>query len=98
MNKAFHNKSRRLWHLGDWVQIVEGAFVDTTCYIHEIDEENRSVIVELDLPIPTHVEVSLEDLEQQFLVGDQVHVALGENKGRTGSIVEINDGVSTIVE
>jgi ribosomal protein S4E len=40
----------------------------------------------------------LEDLEQQFLVGDQVYVMLGENKGRTGSIVEINDGVSTIVE
>ena len=27
-----------------------------------------------------------------------MHVALGENEGRTGSIVEINDGVGTIVE
>ena len=40
VNKAFHNKSRRLWQLGDWVHIVEGAFMDTTCYIREIDEEN----------------------------------------------------------
>jgi hypothetical protein len=44
------------------------------------------------------VEVSLEDLEWQFLVEDQVCVALGENKGRTGSIVEINDSVGTIIE
>ena len=40
VNKAFCNKSRRLWCLGDWVQIVEGAFVDTTCSIHEIDKDN----------------------------------------------------------
>ena len=98
VNKAFHNESRRLWRLGDQVQIVEGAFVDMTCYIHEIDEENRSVVVKLDLLIPTHMDVSLEDLEQQFLVGDQVCVMLGANKGRMGSVVEINDGVSTIIE
>ena len=77
---------------------MEGAFVDMTCYICEIDKENQSVIVELNLPIPTHMDVSLEDLEWQFLVGDQVCVALGENKGRMGSIVEINDGVGTIVK
>ena len=98
VNKAFHDESRRLWHLGDWVQIVEGAFVDMTCYICEIDKENRSVIVELDSPILTCMDVSLEDLERQFLVGDQIHVMLGENKGRTGLIVEINDGVGTIIE
>ena len=44
----------------------------------------------------TCIEVSLGDLEWWFLVGDQVHVMLGENKGRIGSIVGINDGVSTI--
>ena len=98
VNKAFCNESRRLWRTGDWVQILEGAFVDTRCSIHEIDEGNRSVIVEFDSPQPTRVEVCLEDLERLFLVGDQVRVSLGENKGRTGSIVRINDGVGTIVE
>ena len=98
VNKAFHDKSRRLWCLGDQVQIVEGAFMDTMCYIHEIDKEHRSIIVKLDSPIPACVDISMEDLERQFLVGDQVHVMLGENEGRTGSIVEINDGVGTIVE
>ena len=44
------------------------------------------------------VEVSMEDLERQFLVGDQVHVALGENKGRTGSIIEISNDVGTIIK
>ena len=39
----------------------------------------------------THVEVSLGDLEQQFLIG-------GQDRGRTGSIVEINDGVGIIIE
>ena len=98
VNKAFHSRSRRSWCLGDRVQIVEGAFVDTMCHIHEIDEENQSIIVKLNLPILTCMDISLEDLEQQFLVGDQVRVMLGENKGRTGSIVEINDSVGTIVE
>ena len=77
---------------------LEGAFVDKSCSIREIDEDNRSLIVEFDSPEPTSIEVSLEDVERQFLVGDQVCVALGENKGRTGSIIEINDGVGTIVE
>ena len=98
VNKAFHNESRRLWHLEDWVQIVEGAFVDMTYYIHEIDKENQSIVAKLDSPILTCIEVSLEDMEQKFLVGDQVRVVLGENKRRMGSIVEINDGVGTIVE
>jgi len=98
VKKAFCNKSRRLWRMGDRVRIVEGALVDTLCSIHEIDEDNRSVVVEFDSPKPTRVEVSLEEVERQFLVGDQVCVALGENKGRTGSIVEMNDGVGTIVE
>ena len=40
----------------------------------------------------------MEDLERRFLVGDQIRVMLGENKGRTGSIIEISDNVGTIVE
>jgi hypothetical protein len=40
VKKAFHNKSRRLWHTGDWVQILEGAFVDKSCFIHETDKDN----------------------------------------------------------
>ena len=27
MKKAFHNESRRLWHTGDRVKILEGAFM-----------------------------------------------------------------------
>jgi transcription antitermination factor NusG len=98
VKKAFRNESRRLWRTGDRVQILEGAFVGTSCLIREIDEDNRSVIVEFDLQKPTRVEVRLEDVERQFLAGDKVRVALGEYKGRTGSIIEINDGVGTIVE
>ena len=94
VNEAFHNKLRRLWHPGDQVQIQEGAFMDTLCSIHEIDEANQSTIVEFSSPKPTCVEVSMEELEREFHVGDQVHVALGENKGRTGSIVKITDGVA----
>jgi len=40
----------------------------------------------------------MEDLEQQFFVGHQVHVALGNNRGRMGSILQINDNVGIIVE
>ena len=98
MNKAFRNESRRLWRTGDRVKILEGAFVDRLCSIREIDKDNRSVIVEFDSPKPTTLEVSLEDVERQFLVGDQVRVALGQNKERMGSILKINDGVGTIVE
>ena len=98
VNKAFRNKSRKLWHTGDRVRILEGAFTDTSCSIHEIDEANQSAVVEFSSPKPTRVEVSMEDLERQFLVGDQVRVALGKNKGRTGSIVEITDDIGTIVE
>ena len=68
------------------------------CSIYEIDEANQSTIVEFGSPKLMHVEVSMEDLERQFLVGDQVCVVLGENKGRTGSIIEISDDVGTIVE
>ena len=77
---------------------MEGAFVGTSCSIHEIDEANRTAVVEFGLPEPTRVEVTMEDLEREFHVGDQVRVALGKNKGRTGSIVEITDKVGTIVE
>jgi hypothetical protein len=98
VNRAFRNESRRLWRTGDRLQILEGAFVGMSCSLHEIDEPNRSAIVELDSSNPTHVEVSMENLERQFFVGDQVRVALGNNKGRTGFISKINDGVGIIVE
>ena len=98
VNKAFHNKSRRLWCLGDQVQIVEGVFVDTTCSICEIDKDNQSIIVKFNLPMLTCMQVGLGDLEWQFLIGDKVCVTLGENKGRMGSVVEINDSVSTIIK
>ena len=48
--------------------------------------------------LTVHVEVSIEDLEQRFLVGDQVHVVLRKNKGRMGSIVEITGNIGTIIE
>jgi ribosomal protein L24 len=96
--RAFHNKSRRLWRTGDRVRILEGSFMDMSCSIHEIDELNRTVIVEFESPNPTPVEVNLTDLERQFFVGDQVRVALGNNKGKTGSILKINDSVGIIVE
>ena len=64
MKKAFLNKSRRLWHTGDQVQILQGAFVDTLCSIYEIDEANQSTIVEFGSPKLTHVEVSMEDLKR----------------------------------
>jgi ribosomal protein L24 len=98
VNEAFRNESRWLWHTGDRVRILGGAFVDTSCSIYEIDEANRTAIVEFGSPNLTRVEVSMEDLEREFLVGDQVRVALGKNKGRTGSIIEITDNVGTIVE
>lgn len=96
--EAFRNKSRTFWHAGDRVRILEGTFVNTSCSILEIDEANQSAIVEFGSPKPIRVEVMMYDLERQFLVGDQVRVALGENKGRTGSIVKIIDDVTTIVE
>jgi hypothetical protein len=95
VNEAFRKESRRLWRAGDRVRILEGSFVDESCFIREIDEANQTAIVEFD---STCVEVSMEDLERHFHVGDQVRVAFGKNKGRTGSIVEINDKVGTIVE
>ena len=98
VNEALRNESRWLWHTGDRVRVLEGAFVDTLCYIHEIDEVNRTAVVEFGSPKPTRGEVSMEDLERKFLVGDQVRVALGENKGRTGAIVKLTDNVGTIVE
>jgi hypothetical protein len=97
VNKAFRNESRRLWQTGDRVRILEGVFRET-CSIHDIDEANQFVVVEFGSPLPTRVEVSMEDLERQFLVGDQVRVALGKNKGRTGSIIEITGDIGTIVE
>lgn len=98
VNRGFRNESRRLWRTGDRVRILEGAFINMSCSIREIDELNRSVIVEFDSPNTTCAEVSVEDLERQFFVGDQVRVALGNNKGRTGSILRIDDGVGFIVE
>ena len=98
LTKAFGNESRWLWRTGDRVRILEGAFVGTSSFIREIDEDNGSLIVKLDSPEEKTVEVSLEDVEQHFLIGDQVRVALGENKGKTGSIIAINDGVGTIIE
>jgi transcription antitermination factor NusG len=98
LKKAFSNESRMLWRTGDRVQILRGAFKGTSSWIREIDEENRSLTVEFDSPKPTNVEISSEDVERQFLVGDEVRVALGEHKGRAGSIVTVDDGVGTIVE
>jgi ribosomal protein L24 len=95
LNRAFRNASRRLWRLGDRVQILRGSFMGKSALIREIDEESQSAIVEVD---STSVDVSLEDVERLFLVGDQVHVALGEHKGRSGAIINLNDGVGTIVE
>ena len=40
----------------------------------------------------------MEDLERQFFIGDQVRVTLGNNKGRTGAILKINDSVGIIVD
>jgi ribosomal protein L24 len=97
LTRAFRNESMRLWHTGDRVRILEGTFVGTSCCIREIDKDNGSVIVEFEQK-STRIEVKLEDVERQFLAGDQVRVAHGENKGRTGSIIEINDNVGTIVE
>ena len=98
VNKAIRSCSRRFWHTGDRVRVVEGVFRETTCFIHEIDEANQFITVEISLPPLTRVEVNINDLERIFLVGDQVRVALGKNKGRTGSILEITDDVCTIVE
>lgn len=98
VNKAFHNESKRLWQTGDRVRILEGAFKDALCFIHEIDEANQIATVEFGSPMPTRVEVSIEDLERHFVVGDQVRVALGKNKGRTGSILVVTDDVGTIIE
>jgi hypothetical protein len=101
VKKAFLNESRRLWRTGDRVRILEGLgleFVDVSCSIYDTDEVNRSVVVEFDSPNSTRVEVSMDDLERLFFVGDQVCVAFGNNKGRTGSILKINDGVGIIVE
>jgi ribosomal protein L24 len=98
VNKAFRIESRRLWRTGDQVRILEGAFINTMCSILEIDEGNGFVIAEFGSPNPTIVEVSMEDVERHFHVGDQVRVALGKNKGSTGSIIEISNGVGTIVE
>ena len=72
--------------------------MDMLCSIYEIDEANQSTIVKFGSPKLTHVEVSMEDLERRFLVGDEVCVVLGENKGRTSSIIEIYDNVGTIVK
>ena len=98
VNRAFRDESRRLWRTGDRVRILEGAFVNMSGSIHEIDELNQTVIVDFDSQNLTRVEVSMEDLERQFFIGDQVHVALGNNKGRMGSILEITDDVGTIIE
>lgn len=95
VNKAFREESRKLWHAGDRVRILEGAFVDTVCSIYEIDEGNGTAVVEFGF---TRVEVSIEDLERHFLVGDHVRVAIGKNKGSIGSILEITGDVGTIVE
>ena len=98
VNNAFRIESRRLWRTGDQVRILEGAFKDAVCSVHEIDEANGFAVVEVGSPNPTLVEVGMEDLERHFNVGDQVRVAIGENKGSTGSIVKISNGVGTIVE
>ena len=98
VNEAFRNKSRWFWHMGDRVRVREGSFVDMLGYIHEIDEVNRTAVVEFGSPNLTRLEVSMEDLERKFHVGDNVRVALGKNKGRTGSILKITDKVGTIVE
>ena len=96
--KAYRNKSKRLWNTGDCVRILEGAFKDISSHILEIDETNGIAIVEFGSLTPTQVEVSIEDLEQHFVVGDQVLVAFGENKGKTGLILLIADDIGTIVE
>jgi ribosomal protein L24 len=80
---------------GDRVQILRGSFVGTLCSIYEIDKLNGSIVV--DLPDLTHVDVGIEDLERHFLVRDQVRVAFGIGKGRTGSIIKIIDDIGTIV-
>jgi ribosomal protein L24 len=98
VKEAFRNESRRLWRAGDRVKILEGPFKDASCFIHEIDEANQIAIVGFGSPTPTRVEVSIEHLERHFIVGDQVRVALGKNKGKMGSIVIITDDVGTIVE
>ena len=87
---------RYCWRTGDRVRILEGSFMDTSCTIHEIDEANQIVVV--GFGSSTLVEVSMKDLERHFFVGDQVRVAFGTNKGKTGSIVKITDDVGTIVE
>ena len=98
VHRAFRKESRRLWHAGDRVRILKGTFIGMSCSIHEIDEPNRTVIVEFDSLNPTRMEVSMEDLERQFFIGDQVRVALGNNKGRMGTTLKINDSVGIIVE
>ena len=96
VNSAFRNESRRLWRTGDRVRILRGSFIGTLCSIHEVDELNHSIVV--GLPDLTYADMEMEDLERHFLVGDQVHVAFGISKGRTGSIIKIIDDIGTIVE
>ena len=96
VNSAFRNESRRLWRTGDRVRILRGSFIGTLCSIHEVDELNHSIVV--GLPDLTYADVEMEDLERHFLVGDQVRVAFGISKGRTGSIINIIDHIGTIVE
>lgn len=96
--KAFRNESKRLWHIGDRVRILKGDCKDTSCIILEIDEANEIAIVGFGSPTPIRVEVRIEDLERHFVVGDQVRVVFGKNKGKTGSIIVIADDVGTIVE
>ena len=98
VNEALRKESRWFWHTGDRVRVLEGAFMGMLGSIHEIDEVNGTAVFEFGSGEPTRIEVSMEDLERRFLLGDQVRVALGKNKGRTGSIIKTTDKIGTIVE
>ena len=100
VRSALCELSRHFWREGDRMRIRDGVFQGFACHIHKIDWEGRSAIVDIMEPGwlgETHVEVRVEEMERQFLLGDNVCVILDTEKGKYGSITTIRDNVASIV-
>eukprot|EP00004_Rigifila_ramosa_P011925 TRINITY_DN2558_c0_g2_i2.p1 TRINITY_DN2558_c0_g2~~TRINITY_DN2558_c0_g2_i2.p1 ORF type:complete len:942 (-),score=225.33 TRINITY_DN2558_c0_g2_i2:98-2923(-) len=75
---------------GDTVRVKQGDLKNLTGVIVEVSE-GRAVIHPLHERLTENLQLELADLEKIFRPGDHIKVLNGENKGETGTVLNVSE-------
>ena len=102
VQKAYCKIVRKKLNIYERVTVLQGAFIGLVAEVADIDWKEGTAILSYSKLGNHHareaVEVSLDNLERSFNVGDHVRVAVGIEKGRQGIIFSLSPPLATILD